>query len=305
MIFEGENQTLHITREGLLVAEKSTNREIVQQQALLNAEKKSVNDLQADIEAQQSHIAEVKQESMELTTELNGVKSKLNSYVQQKADIQQNIDDKRTALTTVKKEHIIISSQIQEQHAATANLRRKMEQLNMRDKQLAVEVSHLKDKVQNKSQEIQDTDGSIDRISQDIRALQDQQDQSELLVKNKNPELSITKSGLENIDQTLADRERMYDDLNENLRQSMNTFADNEQAKTSTIEQLKKLETVISDNRIECCKRKQEYEQKAIDIVKNEKEKWKNVRINKREMLTNNELGNRIQYTNASKNTNK
>ncbi|CAF1343766.1 unnamed protein product [Didymodactylos carnosus] len=153
----------------LINSEKITNREIIHQQTLLEAEKKSVEDLRADMDIKQQHIGHIKQEFMKTTTELNKIMNKITSAVQKKTDLQQNIVAKRVTLNSVKNEYIAIRSRIQTQDVIVQDLRRKMNQLNIHDKQLFTDVQHLKGEVNIKSQEMQENQESIREINQKMR----------------------------------------------------------------------------------------------------------------------------------------
>ncbi|CAF1656903.1 unnamed protein product, partial [Didymodactylos carnosus] len=95
--------------------------------------------------------------------------NKITSAVQKKTDLQQNIVAKRVTLNSVKNEYIAIRSRIQTQDVIVQDLRRKMNQLNIHDKQLFTDVQHLKGEVNIKSQEMQENQESIREINQKMR----------------------------------------------------------------------------------------------------------------------------------------
>ncbi|CAF0988084.1 unnamed protein product [Adineta steineri] len=284
---KSENRNLKVVLDELANSEKSMNREISHQQILLESEKKTMEQLRHDIETEQSHIRGIKKELMNTTTELNGINEKLTNFEQEKNAIQENIVAKRGELLATKKQHTSIHSRVQTQNVIIQSLRQKLDQLNVRDKQVFANVQNVKDKVNSKLQEMQKNGESIGRITDKIRDLQNQQEQSEQIIINSQKESTIPEQSLYRIDQVLADREKKYQNLGENLRQSTKIFIGNEQEKTNIIERMKKLEKVIGDNKVASCERKREFEEKAIAIVKNEKEKWKNAKTNNQVVIDN------------------
>ncbi|CAF0787294.1 unnamed protein product [Adineta ricciae] len=304
LIIVDEITNLKASLVELANAEKSVYCEITHQQTLFESERKSMEELRTGIENKQLCIRNIEQDLMNTTTELNGINNKLTNYIQKRTDIQQNIVTKGTALISLKQQRTVICSHIQTQNAITESLRRKLDELNLRDKQVFDNVQHLKDKINIKLLEIQKNDESIDQIAQKIHDIQKQQEQSKQIIITSKRESEMAKQKLHQIDQELADREQKYRQSNENLRQLTVTLVDDEQNKTNIIEKLKRLEKVIADNRIASCERKQEYELKAIAIIKSEKEKWKNAKLNNSVAMEDNQRVTqpKLIYNRRSKN---
>jgi chromosome segregation ATPase len=279
-MFIDENEKLKRDLGNMINTEKAKVREMTHQQTLLEAEKKTVGELRADLANKKQSLVENRQLLVATNQELKTNAENIGQLSQQKARMEENIEIKRKELSHFEREHHAVRSRAQAQETKVQNLRQKLDVLNIRDKQLYGDVQHLEGKLTSKKKELEQSQEMVNQITKNIRNAEERGSKGRNVIAITGGELSSIDQRIRQASEQIADTERIFHETSKALHQSNDKFANNQTLKATNFQRLEKLEETITKLKEYHCEQQQKYEEIAAAIVKRELERREKMKIN-------------------------
>ena len=280
LIFIGETEKLKRDLGNLTNEEKAKLRDISHQQTLLEAEKKSVEELRADMADKQQKLGENRQQLLATTEELKRNADNIKQLSQQKVDLEKNIQVKQNDLKHYEMEHKAARIRAQAQENKVQGLRQNLEKLNLRDKQLFADVQHVEGKLESKKQEVKKHQKSVEQNNENIRNARERESKGQKTITEAKKQLSSIEQQIRQTGEKIAEHERLLHQASEVLRQANGKFDSNQQLKATNYKRLENIEKTITDLKVYHCEQQKQYEEKSVEIIKRELERREKIKAN-------------------------
>lgn len=195
-------------------------RGITHQQTLLEAEKKTVEELRVGIAAKQQTLADTRQMLVSTRQELKTTVDNIGQLTKQKLDLGKDIQVKRQELMFLEKQKQDAQMEAEAQNSKVQKVRQKLDALNIRDKQLFADVQHFEGKLTQKKSEVDRSKKLVTETTDKIRIAHENE-------SNRQGAVGTTTADVSSIDQRIAQNaehivqtERAFQEASRALRES-------------------------------------------------------------------------------------
>ncbi|CAF0774767.1 unnamed protein product [Adineta steineri] len=225
---------------------KAKEREMVHQQAFYDAKKMNADELDQDIKNRQSILTNIRSDLESKMKELSDKQKQIKEKTDQKKKLEEEVEN-------AKKEKVSNDAALREarsrvlvQENKVKNLDQQLHLLNVRDKELCVNIRIVEDKLQEKKSEIANTTKIINDISKHIENNRARHTNKQNVIETSNAFLKCLDDQLEGLNARIRERELEYKTLTEHLTQLNTSLNGNEQVKVKCYDKLKQLDTNIT-----------------------------------------------------------
>jgi chromosome segregation ATPase len=251
----------------LINSEKAKVREVSHQNTLLEAEKKTADQLKEEIDVKTQTLNNLKEQLTSMTNELKTVVENSKRLQEEKNKHKGMVQDMHRQLTDAEIEHRETRFKVQAQEDKVKGLHQNIDLLNKRDDQLKLDVNHLEDKLKQNINEIEKRKISMADLNDKVIKGRKDQENGSTIIKISEEELLLIKNDIQQLDAQISINDKKFSDLRDDLRQSNEAFARNEILKAFTYEKLQEVEMEITDLKKRYCEQQKKYDAQIHELI--------------------------------------
>jgi len=228
-------------------SQKSKAREMTQQQALLEAEKKTVQQLRDDLAANQTKLADVKQEMSVNMEKLMNVTGQMKDLQQEKTELEQRQKTTLQELNKCESAKWNAHRQVEVQKLKVQGLSQKLDTLNARDEKLSGEIKQVESKLNSKTEQVANNQNAINKVNENLRSVQEQQKKSRAILDASNTHFDSLNAKVREQTDKINQQEQAFRETNNRIRCAEDKFVGNEALRTKIYERSQRLEQSITE----------------------------------------------------------
>ena len=250
--------------------EKSKVREMSQQQALMESDQKSRQELQNDITNNQQKLAAIRQQLETTNDEIREIVTRTNDLENEKKSLGKDLNEKQRLFNNFEQAHRETQMQMQIQTSKVESLRRTVANMNHYEQKLVKDVKILQTKLDKKGFELAKNQKAIDRANENLHKVQNEAVQVRKTIENQRMELSLVKAEILERNEKINRHEGAFNDLRQRLLSSQDKFQTNENEVSETYRKIERLQNTITRLREHHCEIQEKLEQKSFEIIDRE-----------------------------------
>ena len=250
--------------------EKSKVREMSQQQALMDSDQKSRQELQNDINNNQQKLAAIQQQLETTNDEIREIVTRTNDLENEKKSLGKDLNEKQRLFNNFEQAHRETQMQMQVQISKVESPHRTLANMSHYEHKLFKHIKTLETKLDKKGFELGKNQKAIDRANKNVQKVQNEEVQARKTIEKQKIELSLIKEEILERNEKINRHEGPFNELRQRLLLSQDKFQRNENEVLETYRKIERLQNTITKRREHHCEIQEKLEQKSFEIIDRE-----------------------------------